>query len=194
MLNGQGLVAQAAVLQGDGALVGVALVLTEQDVVVKQVGPIAGGGIIVGIRVIGQEVGEGLAFLQLGAALHQGVHLLAQLPELHGGGAVGLVLGSDQHFHPAVVVQVGDGIAPVVRAFLLDGGQGLQQGLHQGVGRLLSGLGVRRGGGGCWLGGGLAVAAGRGSLRGDCGGLGLLGRNAAAGGEGEGQRQDQDHA
>ena len=191
VLEGKGLVAHGAILQRDGALGGVTLGLAEQDVVIEQVRPGVAGRVVIGVGVIRQDVGEGLALLQGDGALIQRLLVLAQLPDLQGGGAVGLMLGGCHQLQHAVVIQVGHSVAPFPGAVLLQGGQGVVQRLDPGVGRLLHGLlggeriGVRRlGRNGFGFG-----------IRG--GGLPLfcsLGSNLAAGGKGEDHRKNQQKA
>ena len=185
VLEGKGLIAQGAVPQGNGALGGVALVLAEQDIVVEQVGPGVAGRVVVGVRVLCQDVGEGLPILQRDRALIQGVHVLAQLPDLQGSGAIGLVLGRRQQLRQAVVVQVGDGITPIPGLVLLQRGQRVEQRLDLGVGLVL-GLHLRRGDGD--RGGGDRLGVCRVFV------LCRFGRDLAAGGKGQAHDQGQQEA
>ena len=119
MLKGERLVAHGFVLQGHGALGGIDLVLGEDDLVKEQIGPGIFFGVIIGVRVVGQDVGEGFALFELDVAGHEVVQLLAELKDLEIGGTVFRVHGCGHQLELAVMIEVGHGVFPLEGAVVL---------------------------------------------------------------------------
>ena len=120
MLHGIGVVVDHAVLQVDGGLDGIDLIIGDHQIVIEHVKPGVGLYIVIGIGNIGHDVGEGLILVLVEFALGQGLSVLADLPDLQVGGAIlGMERGRNE-LQIAVVVKVSHGIVPgVLVVFLL---------------------------------------------------------------------------
>ena len=124
VLNGVGLVGDDPVLQLERRLGGIDVGGADHDGVSNHVVPGVSVGDMVGVKHIGEDVGEGSAAGLVNLALGQALGVLADGPDLRTGGEILRLRGRDE-LQQTVVIQVRDGVVPghVFRFGLLQGAE-----------------------------------------------------------------------
>ena len=107
-----GFVADDAVRHAHRGLDRIHLGVGEDHAVIEHIGPGVFHGVVVGIDVVRQNVGEGFVLLERRRAGDEAVARIADFPDLQVCGTVEGVLGGGDQLKAVVVVEVGDCVVP----------------------------------------------------------------------------------